>query len=162
VASLAPCWLHTPMLAWFAAFKARNVLVFFPLLSKTGARRSYLLQTTKVNLLAHAKSVTPLAAIFRWSSESGNEVTKTIRKRFIELGGSPTARKTQFEGSNTLERGFSSVCHILCSKEEATLYAAQLLKFAHPPNLRGRTLGDHEWYSPWLQARKATSAGFRL
>jgi len=55
-----------------------------------------------------------------------------------------TARKTQFEGSNTLERGFSSVCHILCSKEEVTLYAARLLKFAHPPNLRGRTLGDHE------------------
>lgn len=149
------------MLAWFAAFKARNVLVFLSLPAKTGAHRGYLLQATKVNLLAHAKSVTPPAAIFRWSSESGNEVTKTIRKRFIELGG-PTARKTQFEGSNTLERGFSSVCHILCSKEEATLYAAQLLKFAHPPNLRGRTLGDHEWYNSWLQARRAPSAGFRL
>jgi hypothetical protein len=115
------------MLAWFAAFKARNVLVFLSLPSKTGAHRGYLLQATKVNLLAHAKSVTPPA-----------------------------------EGSNTLERGFSSVCHILCSKEEVTLYAAQLLKFPHPPNLRGRTLGDHEWYSPWLQARKAPSAGFRL
>ena len=76
------------MLAWFAAFKARNVLVFLSLPSKTGAHRGYLLQATKVNLLAHAKSVTPPAAIFRWSSESGNEVTKTIRKRFIELGES--------------------------------------------------------------------------
>ena len=75
------------MLAWFAAFKARNVFVFLSLLSKTGAHRGYLLQATKVNLLAHAKSVTPPAAIFPWSSESGNEVTKTIRKRFIELGG---------------------------------------------------------------------------
>jgi len=43
------------MLAWFAAFKARNVLVFLSLPSKTGAHRGYLLQATKVNLLAHAK-----------------------------------------------------------------------------------------------------------
>jgi hypothetical protein len=136
------------------------VFVFLSLLSKTGAHRGYLLQATKVNLLAHAKSVTPPAAIFPWSSESGNEVTKTIRKRFIELGGH--GKEDPVRRLQHTREGFSSVCHILCSKEEVTLYAARLLKFAHPPNLRGRTLGDHEWYSPWLQARKAPSAGFRL
>jgi hypothetical protein len=138
------------------------VLVFLPLPSKTGAHPGYLLQSTKVNLLAHAKSVTPPAVIFRWSSESGNEVTKTIRKRFIELGGESHGKEDPVRRLQHTREGFSSVCHILCSKEEVTLYAGQLLKFAHPPNLRGRTLGDHEWYSPWLQARKAASAGFRL
>jgi hypothetical protein len=71
--------------ACLAAFKARRVLVFLIAIKDWHGRRSHLLQATKINLLTHAKSVTSPAPIFRWSSESGNEITTTILKRSIEL-----------------------------------------------------------------------------
>ncbi len=93
--------------AWLAAFTARKVLGFCLMAIKDGhGHHRYLLQATKVNPLAHAKSVTPPAPIFRWSSKSRSEVTTTILKRSIELG-SPTARKIQFAGCNT-QRGSSA------------------------------------------------------
>src|SRR6266480_2139671 len=147
--------------AWLAALTARKVLGFcLTAIKDWHGRHSYLLQPTKVNLLAHAKSVTPPAPIFRWSSKSWSKVTTKILKRSIELG-SATARKIQFEGSKRRE----GVQHRLPSLAfESRGHAARLLKFAHPPNLWGISLTDYTWRSrvvqTWLQATKALSAGF--
>jgi len=117
--------------AWFNAFKARKVLVFLSLPSKTGARCSYLLQATKVNLLAHARRFTLPTPLFRWPWESGNEATTTILKRAIKVGG-PTIRKIHFESSYT-QRGSSAASATSCVRSKS--YAARLLKFSDPPNL---------------------------
>src|SRR6266576_1710351 len=117
--------------AWLAAFTARKVLGFcLTAIKDWHGRHSYLLQATKVNPLAHAKSVTPSAPIFPWSSKSRSEVTTTILKRSIELG-SPASRKIQFEGSNT-QRGSSAPSATSCIRIKRSRCAtARLLKFAH-------------------------------
>ena len=134
---------------WLAAFKARRVLVFLSLPSKTGAYRSYLLHPTKANLLADAKSVIPPAPVFRWSSESGNEVTTTIVKRSIERGG-PTAGKFQFEGYT--QRGSSVASATSCARRKSSRCTlGDSLNSLVSQNCWGCllpiTLGDHEGYS---------------
>src|SRR5437016_9435555 len=142
--------------AWLAAFTARKVLGFcLTAIKDWHGRHSYLLQATKVNLLAHAKSVTPPAPIFRWSSKSRSEVTTTILKRSIELG-SPTARKIQFKGSNTQRGSSAPSCHVLHSNQEVTLRDSlnSLILQTCGGFLLPMTLGDHESYKPGFRQQR--------
>jgi len=127
------------------------------------ARRSYLLHPTKANLLADAKSVIPPAPAFRWSSESGNEVTTTIVKRSIERGG-PTAGKIQFADST--QSGSSAASTKSCARRKSSRCTLRdSLNSLIFQNCWGCllpiTLGDHEGYS-LASGSKGTVRGFRL
>jgi hypothetical protein len=110
----------------------------------TAARRSYLLQATKVNLLVHARRFTLTAPIFRWSSESGNEVTTTILYR----EGAPTARKIHFEGSYT-HGGSSAASATSCVRSKSSRRDSlnSLIFQSCGGFLLAITLGCHEWYN---------------
>src|SRR6266513_5604481 len=144
--------------AWLAAFTARKVFGFcLPAIKDWHGRHSYLLQATKVNSLAHAKSVTPPAPIFPWSSKSRSEVTTTILKRSIELG-SPTARKIQFEGSKRREGVQHRVPRLAF---ESRGHAARLRDSLNSlifqtcgGGLLLITLGDHESYKPGFRQQR--------
>jgi len=149
-ASIAPCWLHTPILPALLHLRPTECLFFYIAIKDWHGHHSYLLQATKVNLLAHAKSVTPAAPSFPWSSKSGSEVTTNDTEKIYRIG-KPRGKEDPVRGLPHAEREFSSVGHVLLAFESRGR-AARLLKFAHPPNLWGISLTDYTCRSPVVQA----------
>jgi hypothetical protein len=83
----------------------------------TGARRSHLLQATKVNLLVHARRFNSHSAGFsvvigEWERSHNNDSEEIYRE------GSPHGKEDPLRGLLHAEREFSRVCHVLRSKQE--------------------------------------------
>ena|SRR2546421_8293610 len=146
--------------AWLAAFTARKMLGFcLTAIKDWHGRHSYLLQATKVNPLAHAKSVTPPSDDFSMVIEK-SERSHDNDTEEIDRIGKPHGKEDPVRGLQT-QRGSSAPSATSCIRIKS--HAARLLKFAHLPNLWGISLTDYTWRSravqTWLQATKALSAG---
>jgi len=102
-----------------------------------------------VNLLVHAKSVTPPAPLFPWSSKSGSEVTTNDTEKIYRIG-KPHGKEDPVRGLPHAERKFSSVGHVLHSNQEVTLRDSlnSLILQTCGGFLLPITLGDHESYKP--------------
>ena len=150
-ASIAPCWLHTPILPALLHLRPSECLFF------------YLLQATKVNLLAHAKSVTPPTPLFRWSLEKWERSHNNDTEEIYRIG-KPHGKKDPVRGLPHAETEFSSVGHVLRSNQEVTLRDS--LNSLVLQTCGGGSLTDYTWRSRVLQrgfsGKKAVSAGFRL